>query len=366
MLFSVNEQCMKTHGNKSFNVDLPSSSSSNNSTSDGYGSAGSAELNLVNASSTSTGSLLNAAASKRSTLVTALSQTASNLINNTLARNRQSEILVTEDEEQQEKIKSNNRQSQIMIASLAHHEEVSSTGSSSLNHNQNQSNTGIYIYSDLNYNDTSNHHHHHHNHHGNNNNNNNNNNNVGGMITYVDTYNTAGGGSASASSSLGTSNTDPIAINNSLSSTNSSVDSPTYGYNVAAAALSNACVVASSSSTNLIHHNNQNHNQFTNMYEQMNSVANSKAVCVDENNSENLIYIKNGCLMVENFVQVDEQINAGFKSLRVPLQQNRLNSFILNSNQNNQNQNQNGYIETPESGYSTPSRPKKVVYEVIV
>ena len=268
---------------------VPSASGSNNS-SDGYGSA---DLNL--ASANSSGSLIN---TKR-TLVSALTSTASNIINNTLARNRQSEILVTEDSEQHK----SKRQSKLLTT----HEENSNC-SSSLNNN------GIYIYSDLNYNDQVDLY------------------NTKGLITY-DAYNTGAGSSGSS----GASNTDPIAINNSLSSTDSSVDSRTYGYNIAAATITN---------------NGQN-NQFRsneNTYEH-------------EINTDNLVYIKNGCLMIDNFVQIDETtICNNVKNATLLRQQSKNNSYITNNIMTNHTV----YNETPESGYSTPSRPKKVVYEVIV
>lgn len=275
--------------NKSFNADLPSSSSgaTNNTSSDGYGSAGSGDLNLVNASSNSNGSLLN---TKRM-IVSAIS--------NTLSRNRQSEILVTEDDVQQEKMKSNSkRQSKL---NNNNSDENTSTGLSNCSSNNN----GIYIYSDLNYinnsdqiDSTTNQ--------------------QKGIITFVEGYNN------NNNSSSGASNTDPVAINNSLSSTSSSVDSPTYGYNLPVA------------------------------------VANSNDLCMNNNNENNLMYIKHGSLMIDNFVQIDETVTSGcFRNANI--RQNRQNSFILNSNLH-----QNGYLETTESGYSTPSRLKKVVYEVIV
>lgn len=271
--------------NKSF--DLPSSS--NNSTSDGYGSG---ESNLA-----SSGTLLH---TKRN-IVSALSATASNIINSTLARNRQSEILVTEDEEQQMKT----RQSKLMT----NHEENSSTGVSNCSSLHNNNN-GAYIYSDLNYNDQLD-----------------SNSYNKGIITYVDALNMG----ASSAASSGASNTDPIAINNSLSSTNSSVDSPTYGYNIAAATITNP--------------SQQQQPQQT------------------INETDNLIYIKNGCLMIENFVQIDETTanyanTTLLRQQQAQQQQSRTNSYVVNSTPNQ--------IDTPESGYSTPSRLKKVVYEVIV
>jgi hypothetical protein len=178
--------------------------------------------------------------------------------------------------------------------------------------------------------------------------------------TFIDTFNS--GASASSTGS----NSDPIAINNSLSS-NSSADSPTYGYNV-------------TSATSIHHHHHHNHHN-----NQRNKVA-----AKELNNADNLLYIRTSSLYQhKTFPPLDETNFVASNVAMVKQQQQQqqqqqhqqplqhgvhqssshyLNQQVnVNNGQKQNNQSVNsGYLEPPESGYSTPSRPKKVVYEVIV
>jgi predicted RND superfamily exporter protein len=135
------------------------------------------------------------------------------------------------------------------------------------------------------------------------------------------------------------SNSDPIAINNSLSS-NSTADSPIYGYNV-------------TSATNI---NFTNLNQQQQLYIQQQQQQQKPINCnVDSN----------------GMIQIDDQncYDSSFMNAKKNAQhyqQQQQHHFNMKQPINS-HYNASGYFEsTPESGYSTPSRQKKVVYEVIV
>jgi hypothetical protein len=88
----------------------------------------------------------------------------------------------------------------------------------------------------------------------------------------------------------------------------------------------------------------------------------------EEEDVDNLLYIKTAIHQHKTFPPLDENfIKNNFNKQH---QQQPSNKTNINSNNNinnmNTNSNRNQLIEQPESGYSTPSRPKKVVYEVIV
>lgn len=160
--------------------------------------------------------------------------------------------------------------------------------------------------------------------------------------TYIETYN-------HNSSSSANSNSDPIAINNSLSSANSNStpdNSPTYGYNVTNA--------TTTTNPTLPQKNNQNN---------------------FDDNSDNLLYIRTG-INHKNFHYNTTQSNHNNPNHRksmnsVPISNSSSTSGAScvskhNSFHGNHLQYNNNVDQATESGYSTPSRLKKVVYEVIV
>ena len=266
-------------------------------------------------------------ATNKRTFTAALTATANNIIgkHKSMANNN-NEIMVTEDDEKGYKLSKNNKspsdtcsnpssvdESKIIdqgshptssAASTTSSSNTSSTAvSSSHNHNVN---TGGYLFTPSEYNssfqnsnDLANQYH------------------QNNGITFIDTFNSGVGSSAS--------NTDPIAINNSISSSHSTTntDSPTYNYNVTSATL-----------------NNNHHQDGSILY--IKSTLNSTSVT--NSNSNNLYQ-----------VQLDESSNYTKNTIKSK------NSIYNNSSTARQLIN-----DQTESGYSTPSRHKKVVYEVIV
>lgn len=322
---STESEKKSTHLNKTFNIDIASisapigkksssliesSASSESTNSAGYGTAGSG-LNVINGSMSS--SITDA--TKQFTAAT---------------RAKLNEILVIEDSEQQLRAGINHSKSMKLNKLEEEHMKThqaslskssSSTGvsnCSSLNTNM-QTQNNQYLYSEfinsLDQNDS-----------------------VvkkdffSKGVTYIDTYN------HNSSSSAG-SNTDPIAINNSLSSANSSGDnSPTYGYNVTSATATAI--------------------QKTEVFE----------------DQDNMLYIKTG-INQKNFTQSKDDSHMQFhgrystnkcESAQPPSSSSSTSGTSSKHNSFHGNHNQFSDSNAPESGYSTPSRLKKVVYEVIV
>lgn len=319
-----------THLNKTFNIDIgsisaplgtnltDSSTSSDLNNSAGYGTGGSG-LNVVNGSISSSinENLSNNSVKSKTPFVAALSATANNLMNNSIGRTKLNEILVVEDSEQQARSINHTRSLKLKEDEAAKNRHVSlsksssSTGVSNCSSlNNNIQNNQQFLYSEfMNSFDQ----------------------NDGNStkkdlfekgVTYIDTFN------HNNSSSAG-SNSDPIAINNSLSSANSTADnSPTYGYNV------------TNATTTL-----------------------QKNECFED--SDNLLYIKTG-INQKNFTQQtksDDQYLLRNKSTGPSSDSSSSGVSCSKHNSFHGNQFDNN---TPESGYSTPSRLKKVVYEVIV
>ncbi|CAF0739860.1 unnamed protein product [Brachionus calyciflorus] len=110
------------------------------------------------------------------------------------------------------------------------------------------------------------------------------------------------------------SNSDPIAINNSLTS-NSTSNSPIYGYNIAGA-------------------------------------TNAHTLSVQNTNLESVFHVQQ--MNFQPNFQTDDSSLVRQQTCNILSKQFKMNSKIIMDQQ------------STESGYSTPSRPKKVVYEVIV
>lgn len=264
----------------------------------------------------------------RRAFTAALTATANNIINNSIGKHKINEILVTEDEEQQQKI----IQKAAAAAAAATEKDMiqvtttSSSSSSSSSASSNTSSTAVsncsstniapYVYTNsyspfdqpANQAPTS---------------------------AFADQYNNAMCSDSTAS------NSDPIAINNSLSS-NSTTDSPTYGYNL----TNNA------TTTLLAHHHHHHH-----MYNQV------------DINTDDVTFIQQHQQHV-TFPPLDTEANYSYnKNTSNKQPTNTVAKCKMNksaSNNNNLNNVYAGNEPQTESGYSTPSRPKKVVYEVIV
>ena len=265
--------------------------------------------------------------SNRRAFTAALTATANNIISNSIGKHKINEILVTEDDEQQRKqiMSRSNRKldgdenksdNQMQIGSS----NTSSTAISNCSSITTSNHMGAYIYNEFNSYEHQQH--------------------IDLFnkgLTFIDTYNS--GTSASSGS-----NSDPIAINNSLSSSNSTTDSPTYGYNLATGV------------NGALNMHNHNHND---------------NLDINDDNSDNLLYIKTAINQHHHHQQQHHTtfppLNDSNSYIKGPSQVKQIIKQQSSSNLNNAKSNQfsaNG--EQPESGYSTPSRPKKVVYEVIV
>ena len=164
-------------------------------------------------------------------------------------------------------------------------------------------------------------------------------------LTFAEGYNS---GTSSGS------NSDPIAINNSMSS-NSTTDSPTYGYNIAAASVTNI------NSNKHLHQLNDINESPVNSGNLLYINPNSKSFSVDETMPA---FTSNpGVSNISKQGSIIRHQKHHRHSLFQPNQQPnpnacvKHNSFHVSQSYNN---------DPPESGYSTPSRSKKVVYEVIV
>lgn len=330
---SISEPEKKSHLNKTFNIDIgsisapinsnltASSASSDLNNSAGYGTGGSG-LNVVNGSMTSSidenqedsqGTKSSQNQQRVPSFTAALSSTTSNLINNSIGRHKLNEILVIEDGEQRSK--DDTKQTSLSKSS-------STTGVSNCSSSNVQSNQQFYDFMGSFDNQ----------------------NQVKGAAFIETQYN------HNSSSSTG-SNSDPIAINNSLSSANSSHadNSPTYGYNV-----TNATTTAMP----------------------------KRETCYEDNDQDNLLYIRTG-IDQKSFTMRSQQQQQQQDASQLPiLRQNKSasnnsvpsssgSSSSGTSSVNKHNSFHAGQYTTqesgqPESGYSTPSRLKKVVYEVIV
>jgi len=337
----ANEAAKAAHTNKSFNIDIASISAPTSVKPialNGNPIAVSAdELAAAHSHLNNVANIHNSLSSRRA-FTAALTSTANNIINHSLGKHKLTEILVTEDEEKQHNKKhatkfSSSKKANKQQSSFDDREDLKSSidlhGSNESNstaisncssvstangNNHTHMTSGQFIYSDFDQHDG----HHHY---------------VKG-VTFIDTYNS---GASSGS------NSDPIAINNSLSS-NSTTDSPIYGYNV-------------SSGTN---HHQLSNGQITLNQQSVNEQDE------EEEDVDNLLYIKTAIHQHKTFPPLDENfIKNNFN--KQPQQHAQQPSNKTNSNiNNNTSSNRNQLVEQPESGYSTPSRPKKVVYEVIV
>jgi hypothetical protein len=341
-----------SHTNKSFNVDIGSISAPMASTVSMNGSqltnSSTSELNVLGHSQTVNNAHLNGINSnttRRAAFTASLTATASNIIGK--HTNKISEILVTEDDERFNNFKHHQQfKQQQHQDSLDENKSgsdsgqipssnTSSTGVSNCSSIANGCNNviGPFIYNDFNPFENVN---------AQNGSNN--------GLAFIDTFNSGASGTSSGS------NTDPIAINNSLSSNSTSESSPTYGYNVASGAhQQHHHIINDDHSSNEINSNllfiktayntSQNHTTFP----PLNS----------ENNYQNRLFQQQ---------QQQQQLQQSQSSVN-----NLKNNFISNANKTN-NQfsmtvSNSGFLteqHQSESGYSTPSRPKKVVYEVIV
>jgi hypothetical protein len=154
------------------------------------------------------------------------------------------------------------------------------------------------------------------------------------------------------------SNSDPIAINNSISSSHSAshTDSPTYGYNVTAA----------TSATLNNHANHLDTNQ------QQDSILYIKSTTLNNNN---LSMISNSHPYATNnnssmtYPPLDESnyLKNTLKSKNIYSTSNTSSNQLMSRQTNAVKSSAVSYmVDQSESGYSTPSRHKKVVYEVIV
>jgi hypothetical protein len=166
-------------------------------------------------------------------------------------------------------------------------------------------------------------------------------------MTLIDTFNS---GSSSTNSA---SNSDPVAINNSLSS-NSTAESPTYGYNVTSGATLNMA-------QQHFNNNSADHDNFfyikanLSQQSQYQQTANTNYVQIVDEDS----YVKTH--------HVKQQQSLRSRSTGASVINSRNHTLTVNAPGSNNSSNvTNGFAEPPESGYSTPSRHKKVVYEVIV
>ena len=332
------EKKSSSHTNKTFNIDIGSisapmqsitgshlteSSSSDMNNSAGYGTG--SGLNVINGSMTSSchesnATTVSSSINKRITYTANLSVTTTNMIGR-----KPSEILVIEDDEQQLKSCSLLNKQSMRLNKLD--EEIGKTRQVSLS--KSSSSTGVSNCSSL----------------GNNSTNQIIQQQAGQFIytefvnsfdhtdqkqdmfsktnAYIDTYNCSSSGS----------NSDPIAINNSLSSNNSSGDnSPIYGYNVTAATTAA--------------------NQFNQ----------HKQIDTEIEHMDNLLYIKTGLTNLKH-----DGVNLRHhKTHSTNNLVQTTNSTSASSKHNSFHASHNVYSDAPESGYSTPSRLKKVVYEVIV
>ena len=308
---------------------------------------------------------------KKRTFTAALTATATNILSNSIGKHKVNEILVTEDEEQQQKISNKkftqkcHQEAEFTVDGIEitnqelsidneikldtqHMQVMSNTPSTAIsNCSSNSNNTGHYMYDQ-----------HDHGHHltthqlsmynkG---------------LTLIDTFNS---GSSSTNSA---SNSDPVAINNSLSS-NSTAESPTYGYNVTSGATLNMHAAAAAGKHNYSNDLNMQQDNFFYIKANLSSQQNNSHAQYDQNNSNNFMQIVDE----DSYVKANHNL---FKqqSLRNKVGQanqsvgkyNNISSNLSNNSASNTSSNTNGFIEQPESGYSTPSRHKKVVYEVIV
>lgn len=327
------ESDKKSHLNKTFNIDIgsisapinsnltASSASSDLNNSAGYGTGGSG-LNVVNGSMTSSinenlqDDSQGSKSHHRVPFTAALSSTTSNLINNSIGRHKLNEILVIEDGEQRPTSKClKTTEEETKQTSLSKSSSTTGVSNCSSNVPNNQQYYDFMSSFDHQNSEMQ----------------------TKGQ-TYIETYN------HNSSSSTG-SNSDPIAINNSLSSANSSHadNSPTYGYNV-----TNATTTAMPT------------NKETQNFE----------------DQDNLLYIRTGIDQKSFTMRSQQQQQDGSQPI---LRQNKScsNNSVPSSSSssgvscvNKHNSFHGGQFTQesgqPESGYSTPSRHKKVVYEVIV
>jgi hypothetical protein len=235
--------------------------------------------------------------------------TASNIIGKHTSNKVVSEILVTEDNDHHFCHQSTNSNSDSSGLNQIASSNTSSTGVSNSSVSNNNV-IGPFMYNDFNpfvNNANTNNNHHHH------------------IINAHTTSISSGSGSGS--------NTDPIAINNSLSSSNSS-SSPTYGYNVASA------------------------NNLQQLQDQDHDSTDSPLFVKTTNNNNNHAHTTFPPLMMTN-QQFQQYQQHNYKSNFSDQQQQQQQQQQLQLPPQQQ--------QYPESGYSTPSsRPKKVVYEVIV
>ena len=335
-----------SHTNKSFNVDIGSISAPMASTVSMNGSqltnSSTSELN-VHAANNAHLNNNNSSTTRRAAFAATLTATASNIIGK--HTNKISEILVTEDDEKHHmsNFQHFKQHQQLKQDSLDENKSgsdsgqipssnTSSTGVSNCSSIANGCNNviGPFIYNDFNPFDNAN-------------------SQIGSNngLTFIDTFNSGASGASSGS------NTDPIAINNSLSSNSTSESSPTYGYNVASGAhqqhhhLMNDDHSPNETNSNLLFiktaYNNQSHTTFPPLN--------------IENNYQNRLFQQQQQQLQQNQCSVNNlKNNYNSNSNKIG---NQFNMTISNS----------GFLadqHQSESGYSTPSRPKKVVYEVIV
>jgi hypothetical protein len=216
----------------------------------------------LTSSTSSETSNLKQSASTRRTFTSALTHTANNILHNSIGRSKIGEILVTEDDEKRLR--------------LSRDEVDSATSSTAVSNCSSQNLHTPYLFTDY---------------------------------TLFDQQ------ALKCESSTG-SNSDPIAINNSLSS-NCTSDSPIYGYNIAGATSAHTLSVQNNNLDSVFH------------VQQINFQTGSQ-----------LSYHTDDSTLVRQ-----QACNILGKQLKL---------------------NKNTVEQSTESGYSTPSRPKKVVYEVIV
>ena len=236
---------------KSFNIDIHSISAPVASTVSISGSQLTSSTSSENSNSKPT----------RRTFTAALTQTANNILHNSISRGKANQILVTEDDSNRFGF---SRDEDAKLESATSSTAVSNCSSQNLH--------TPYLFTDY---------------------------------TLFDNQ------GLKCESSSG-SNSDPIAINNSLTS-NSASDSPIYGYNIAGATTA--------------HHQ---------------SIQNSNLDCIFQVQQMNF--------HTQSSDQVDQSSLVRHQTASILNKQAKYNKSG----------------ETTESGYSTPSRPKKVIYEVIV
>lgn len=311
--------------------------------------------------------------SKKRTFTAALTATATNIISNSIGKHKINEILVTEDDEQQsrfykslgsgmkpfntsefncaEMILDETDMTRLDPPMLTIHNATSShTPSTAVSNCSSSSNNNNMVMG----------------YHGNmmimydeHNNKLNPNQHTTVGLTLMEGFNSGGGSSSSSTSSCANSasNSDPVAINNSLSSTNSATESPTYGYNVASGATLNLQHQLNGGDANQM----QDHVVDNFFYIKANLSVNQTQ---DETNlmEEGESYVK-ATTTTTSGLGHRANIRNSMRSSSNPNNSNNMSSLSTSMANHTIN---GGYMDPPESGYSTPSRHKKVVYEVIV